>query len=77
MTGKLCRPACRCREACRCSRVEAGKWLWLRLHALFQFRVVGKMRGQHLDGDGSLEPAVSGAIDFSPMPPAPSSDSIS
>ena len=45
--------------------LKRGNGFGLALHALFQFRVGGKMRRQDLDGDGSVEAGVLGAIDFS------------
>ena len=44
--------------------LKRGNGFGLALHALFQFRVRGKMRRQNLDGDGAVEACVLGAIDF-------------
>jgi|HubBroStandDraft_5_1064220.scaffolds.fasta_scaffold41380_2 hypothetical protein len=45
--------------------LKCGNGFSFALHALFQFRVGGKMRRQDLDGNGALEAGVLGAIDFS------------
>ena len=49
--------------------LERGNGFGFALHALFQFRVVGKMGGQYLDSDGPVEPGVLGEIDFSQLLP--------
>ncbi len=45
--------------------LKCGNGFGLALHALFQFRVGGKMGRQDLDGNGAIEAGVLGAIDFS------------
>jgi hypothetical protein len=45
--------------------------LGLAIEALFQFDIGGKVRRQHLDGNGALETDVAGTVDF---PHAASSD---
>ncbi len=42
--------------------LQRGDGFGFPLHALFQFRVRRKMRGQNLDGNRALQPRVLGAI---------------
>ena len=45
--------------------VQRGDTLHLALEPLAEIGIVSDMRQEHLDGDGAVEPGITGLIDFS------------
>ncbi len=44
--------------------VQAGDGLRLALEPLLEIRVRGDVLGEHLDGDGAVQPGVTGFVDL-------------
>ena len=76
--GNRCCPDFQCRRECsgqssvvsgqwsvgRCGMVERRNRASFALETLLQFRVLRKVIGRNLDGDGTFEPGIAGAVNL-------------